>query len=85
MRSTQQPPMSATSGQVEQIDVVENPDGIYVAYSKNRPELKAEGATADEAEQNLIDFLASPYDSGEGHHRLDIAVDPDEVPEPEDD
>jgi hypothetical protein len=56
-----------------------------VAYSKNRPELKAEGATADEAERNLLDFLASPYDSAEAHHRLDIAVDPDEVLEPEDD
>ena len=79
----QVPTTVKSSGQAE-IYVLENPDGIYIAQVKGRPGLQAEGSTAQEAEDKLIDLLEIRRESGEYLHREVIASDPDGVIHSED-
>lgn len=70
---------ASASEQVNEIFVVENPDGIYLAKVKSRLGFEAEGVTPEEAEAKVLELLQMERDAKESLHRLDIVPDPDEV------
>ena len=70
---------SKVSRQADEIVVVENPEGTFVAQVKGKPSWEAEGATASEAEDKLLDLLETRNEAQDVPHRHDIAGDPDEV------
>ena len=61
------------------IEVVEMPDGTYLAQVAGRPGLNADGATPEEAEEHVLDLLDIRKESKEMLHKETIAPDPDEV------